>query len=105
MTTKHKPATPLPQNHGGTRRPWYLHGPIGEATHVMGADHSPVAYATATMPRELAPENAAYIAHAANAYPRLVEALREQLQAYEGDFGPQHISTRHRALLRELGEL
>lgn len=54
---------------------------------------------------ELAPENAAYIAHAANAYPRLVEALREQLQAYEGDFGPQHISTRHRALLRELGEL
>ena len=49
-------------------------------------------------------DNAAYIVAACNAYPALVAALRESLQAYEGDFGPMHISTRHRALLRSLGE-
>ena len=44
-------------------------------------------------------QDAAYIAHAANAYPKLVEALREVIAGrYEAD------ASRARALLRELGE-
>lgn len=48
---------------------------------------------------------AQYIVAACNDRPRLVVALREQLEAYMGEFGPDHIATRHRALLRELGEI
>jgi hypothetical protein len=46
-------------------------------------------------------DSAAYIAHAANAYPKLVEALREELFNF-GDRVKAH--ERHRALLRSLGE-
>jgi hypothetical protein len=49
-------------------------------------------------------KNAAYIAHACNAYPKLVEALREQISQYIGDFGPDHPATKIRVLLAELGE-
>lgn len=51
-------------------------------------------------------ENAAYIVHAANAYPQLIKALREARECLEGDrpytVGFGLYLTR---LLRELGEL
>ena len=87
MTTN-KPATPLPWS--GTHNP----------RSNLGKVHGSIDPVCAT-PR---PNDATYIVAACNAYPALVAALRESLQAYEGDFGPMHISTRHRALLRSLGE-
>lgn len=53
--------------------------------------------------------NAAYIAHAANAYPKLVEALRVAIKEADGWFddsrgGPCEDVDSCRALLRELGE-
>ena len=54
-------------------------------------------------------ENAAYIAHAANAYPRLVEALRsladshEALEKERGSMRATHTANSRR-LLSELGE-
>ena len=72
MTTK-QPATPLP---------WYRNG----SSHVYNTARSaidgvggewPVCYATFTEPKDGAPQNAAYIVHAANAYPELVAALRD----------------------------
>lgn len=56
------------------------------------------------------PENGAYIVHACNAYPRLVEALRELMLRCDGEEGVRadgsNIQTmRASALLLELGEL
>jgi len=92
---KHTPATPLPwsqpSRYGNTM--FELQRPVDEHTTVQG----PIL-------KNCTLQDAAYIAHAANAYPKLVEALREQLTAYMGDFGPDHVATRHYALLRSLGE-
>jgi hypothetical protein len=52
-------------------------------------------------------QDAAYIVHAANSYPRLVEALRHLEQAYANKHSPQHRdAARNEALsiLRSLGE-
>ena len=49
-------------------------------------------------------QDAAYIVHAANAYPKLVEAIKDDLKSYLGDFPQDHPATKLRALLRELGE-
>ena len=46
---------------------------------------------------------AAYIAHAANAYPRLIEALRGIANDVSADFGDCPLG-KVRALLAELGE-
>lgn len=48
-------------------------------------------------------QNAAYIAHAANAYPRLVAVLRKCAEL--ADHGPFIGADEAKTLLRELGEL
>ena len=89
---KHQPATPLPWHSndrhvysGGTDK---THDPDFAVTHsTSGRWYRAVRK----------PEDAAYIAHAANAYPKLVEALRD-LTGESGDYRAAE------ALLRELGE-
>jgi len=58
-------------------------------------------------------DDAAYIVHAANSYPKLVEALRSMIEAHsditEGNLhsgAPARVAVKRdaRALLRELGE-
>jgi hypothetical protein len=52
-------------------------------------------------------KNAAYIAHACNAYPKLVEALREIVGSTPGGFAGDPLIVARRsaeALLAELGE-
>lgn len=79
MTTKHQPATPLP---------WMLDrtwpDSMGIALNIEGKPHGCVAVlevSSTRMPlsRYSQEANAAYIAHTANAYPKLVEALRVEL--------------------------
>ncbi len=99
---KHQPATPLPwrteRERDGVRQikgksPYFVarvHGPF-----TVG-DPAGVGY-------EGAEANAAYIAHAANAYPKLVRALENVALAF-GD-GEREIAAKEAAvLLRELGE-
>ncbi len=93
---KHKPATPLP---------WTVeHG-----NHVIGGnqERSRVAVGSLSVAEyRVADQNAAYIAHAANAYPRLVEALRELAEASgRGIEACVNAEARAESLLRELGEL
>ena len=56
--------------------------------------------------REAQPQDAAYIAHAANAYPKLVEALRVIAAPFERADGNEFARAQEltRALLRSLGE-
>ena len=79
---EHTPATPLP---------WI----VNLRRHVVTADASQDA---AHCKGSNGVEDAAYIAHAANAYPRLVEALRKVA------IGKPY-AERSADLLRELGEL
>ena len=79
MTTKHTPATPLPWHKG-----------IKQAEQIV-YDVSGWAVANATVYHGEADAhdcraNAAYIAHAANAYPQLVAALRQMIGAH-GNIG------------------
>jgi hypothetical protein len=82
-----KPATALP---------WRAHnlsigaGAQGPYNYPLGPD------------AETAAQNADYIAHAANAYPQLVAALREWLPADKSEDGTQDAAMR--ALLASLGE-
>jgi hypothetical protein len=48
-------------------------------------------------------KDAAYIVHAANSYPRLVEALKELLKDCDADLKPMGLHPA-RVLLRSLGE-
>ena len=88
MTTNHKPATALP---------WtaFANDVNGKADRVSGLSSH---------------VDAAYITHSANAYPKLVEALRNLRAAVQrgvfDDIGPdiQPDSVAADALLRELGE-
>ena len=94
MTTNHKPATPLPwrDEEGDAGGRHITADAKGDDAIACTYDESDFAAAA---------QDAAYIAHAANAYPKLVEALHDvlrQVKAYEG----QH--DRLRDLLRELGE-
>jgi hypothetical protein len=99
-----KPATPLPWRH-------FLQG---DSTRFLVAEQrSPNGRIAAQVPQQLgdgARNDAAYIAHAANAYPRLVEALRALEQAcYVYGQGSQvpdlPVLKQAGALLRELGEV
>lgn len=88
MTTKHTPATPLP---------W-----IADARALIARDNYTFAIvgnpATEVVDDQ---SDARYIAHACNAYPRLVEAVRELLDW--ADSKDQRVIS-IRAILRELGE-
>ncbi len=85
---KHQPATPLP---------W-----VAEGHHVTNADPNTTMYIV--VKRASPRENAAYLAHAANAYPRLVESLAAIAgQEGPGTYTPEGSAAR--ALLNELGEL
>ena len=106
-TTKHRPATPLP---------WAITNSIRNGDVAIVApgtkadDGRPVILAEVfediiqmdECNRAAAKQNAAYIARAANAYPKLVEALRAFAQSGERQVG-QHRGAAF-ALLRELGE-
>ena len=98
MTTKHTPATPLPWTPEIHKR--------GKRT--VGSLHQIRFHAS--------DKDAAYIAHAANSYPLLVEALRVlQARIDACELGPVNTGREQadkiaeecaatRALLRELGE-
>ena len=119
---KHKPATPLP---------WHRPLEVCEAENAPSLMLvQPAAYFVKCAPLDVAAiilmpafekkagaeaqKRATYIAHAANAYPRLVEALREFTLNYEGVSAMADDSERTaldetrdtaRAILRDLGEL
>ena len=110
--TKHTPATPLPWNICSNGKAAKNHA-FGEANcptvvgEVYGRGY-PIGRGSS--PGSL--RDAAYIAHAANAYPKLVEALRLiYTQTYTDADGPelraQNESNHSRAatILRDLGEL
>jgi hypothetical protein len=82
------PATPLPF--------------IACAGGVIGAQPGPDILAPMLRNLSDAEQNADYIAHAANAYPQLVAALREWLPADKSEDGTQDAAMR--ALLASLGE-
>jgi hypothetical protein len=89
-----RPATPLP----------WLFGELSDS--VMTAR----GHCVAQLPDHLLDDNGdlAYIAHAANAYPKLVEALRQIEKAPEVraiDANGQALVAIARETLRELGEL
>jgi hypothetical protein len=94
MNTKHKPATALPWSVAGfsTSRVRGVHAASGKLRNV--ADF--VEYVGDKG------EDAAYATHAANAYPKLVEALRGILQGDGASWATR--ATVARDLLRELGE-
>lgn len=97
MTAKHSPATSLPWE---TEK---LRAPNGGTYYRCGIpdDSSPVAQIFGTMNGGYeASKNADYIVHAANAYPKLVEALRDLV---ERDNAKAEAMAEN--LLRELGEV
>lgn len=88
MTTTHKPATPLPfiasVDNISRDNLLLLRGMCGNASDGV--------------------QNAAYIAHAANAYPKLVAALRRIDATISGSQAQAVQIGNAIALLRELGE-
>lgn len=103
MTTKQKPSTPLP---------WKLHMKASYSTLSKKHDHlgarlkSLNGESIATVLEGHMGVDAAYIAHAANAYPRLAEALRdiEMETRSGGQWTAAEINEVARAILRDLGE-
>lgn len=104
MNTKHKPATPLPWDTAGIVPQFHIVGGNPQeliADCTVGRDRPKADYA-----------NADYLAHAANAYPKLVDALRYFAKNMDpnGEWVAQSADKRAkafddaRALLRELGE-
>ena len=104
---KHIPATPLP---------WEA---LGEMVN-CGGDHPRIIAATfdgSAGNKQRDQQNASYAAHAANAYPRLIAALRATCQAIEASEGyeqertgeydamPEPSRDAAETLLRDLGEL
>ena len=93
--TKHKPETPLPWKRAGMSQ-LQCEPPRGMMNGKIVADFGN-------------PNDAVYIAHAANAYPRLVEALQMMVEV-SATYAPEEraaVSGRinhARALLAELGE-
>jgi len=94
MTTKH-PATPLP---------WMFDDARG-AIRVDAGGHQAAPHLAHLTVRSRDGDGS-YLAHAANAYPKLVEALRKMLflAAMEGPADETPVQTDAVALLRELGE-
>src|SRR3990167_5433415 len=111
MTTKHAPATPLPwQQHGYTlyeadkwRDGNNLGGQWVAHTYIHDGD---------SLPTETMQANASYIAHAANAYPKLVAKVHAACQymianpaaTRDGESDRVAALKAFGALLRELGE-
>jgi hypothetical protein len=100
MDTNHKPATPLPWIYDIERTP---------ATPICTADRRE--WIASPFRRVGEEQDAAYIAHACNAYPRLVAALREVLAEHAGDrlnvradFSKLNVKAQASKLLNELGE-
>jgi hypothetical protein len=87
MTTR--PATPLP---------WTFRESGPTKYGVLGSVHIPRERSVMSNNRD----DAAYIVHAANSYPRLVEALKECVKPANPDHAQACIDAR--ALLRSLGE-
>ncbi len=92
-----KPATPLPWKVGSVAPGRYPYYPIfdSEWNYVGQVDiHA----------RGGSNIDSAYLVHAANAYPRLVAAIQDDLRGYLGTFPPGHPATKLRDLLSDLGE-
>ena len=108
----HKPATALPWDYYRARKRGMadratLHSPHYDKPGVISGQGSLGEICGGDAGRVGSNQNAAYIAHAANAYPRLVEALREceqQLIDTSGRIGEVMAKQHARTLLRELGE-
>lgn len=94
-----KPATPLPFRADGVMVKYVSHGEWRTIARAQNTLLIPAAHE----------ENARYLAHAANAYPRLVEALRELAYRCDGEEGVREDGSNIQtyaaaALLRDLGE-
>jgi len=114
---KHTPATPLPWKHEAetathrkTRGPFA--GTETRINRVVGSDDAIVASTSTGFGHLYADmgDDMAYIAHAANAYPRLVAALRELTLRCDGEEGIRadgsNIQTiAAHAILEKLGEI
>ena len=92
--TAQKPTTPLPFRSEDTT--------VKCVTH--GAWHTIARLNDKKYTNEANKENAAYLAHAANAYPKLVAALRRILHNPNASIGGE-IRAETIGILRELGEL
>ena len=99
--TAHKPATPLPFRSEDTTVKYVTHGAWHTIARLNDKKYT----------NEANKENAAYLAHAANAYPKLVAALREYVNVVESVNNPNSFGVEvrdagapARALLRSLGE-
>lgn len=96
----HKPATPLPWYRAAADRHVQLtpesSGPWLRTAHVEGSTRDEWARIESNQ------RDVAYIVHAANAYPRLVETIKGWLPRDVSEDGTQDQAMR--ALLRELGE-
>jgi hypothetical protein len=106
-----RPATPLPWNchtEKEMRRELAAQQQIPVFSYAAKYDCEIAQFGIKTiLPIDEQIKNAVYIAHAANSYPRLVEALRHLEQAYANKHSPQHRdAARNEALsiLRSLGE-
>jgi hypothetical protein len=93
MNTKHKPATALP---------WSVNAAQVGYTAVEAVNVRSVARANGGKKDR---ENFVYIAHSANAYPKLVGALRDVLAMMHPEAVDGLIAAHAHALLRDLGEL
>lgn len=96
MNTNHKPATALP---------WAVdHTPSG--FEVVNEETLFTVARVPTSQRSMSPRmmesNAAYIVHAANAYPQMIETLKDFILDHRNGLGPD--VTRLEALLRYIGE-
>ena len=90
MTTKHKPATPLPYAHKS--------GHEGKTSAIVSATGFVVAGSLVARALQRDADNHAYIAHAANAYPKLVDFVRTLTT------DKHQTGAAAETLLRELGE-
>lgn len=100
MSIKHTPATPLPW----TAINWEVNKRTKLRQHALrGPDYPVNLRGLATGPEQ---RDAAYIAHAANAYPKLVEALAliENSGSFKGGTSIKELQNIARSVLRELGE-
>ena len=96
MTAKHKPATALPWSVDQTPSGFEV---VNEETLFTVAR---IPTSQRSMSTRMMETNAAYIVHAANAYPKLVEAIKDSLHGH-CDVGSQS-SALFLRILRELGE-
>lgn len=94
MPTNHKPATPLPWRVSSMG--YLCNGNMALASTDASGGHV----------LSMAVADAEYTAHTANAYPKLVEALRTVIDSADSSISPEAFRREKlaRALLRELGE-